>query len=241
MSTDAVCSQIRAAYAGLTRSERRVADVVLANPGAALDTATARLAEAARVSQPQVIRFCRAVGFDGVKSLKRALAQGSELPGGHPLLARSLQALVHVDRARLAEAAQHLAQARQIDVLADTARAPLLDLALRTLWRMGLPARPLQAGDAPGAAACLSLGAATATGILIAETHRPDTAALQLITGPESAAAPTLLAALMLQLLLAELPAASSMAEHRSGAFGRQPPLCSSSDALSPRRNALRN
>ncbi|WP_457420735.1 MurR/RpiR family transcriptional regulator [Roseateles sp. P5_E7] len=212
-ATGAVCAQIRAAYDRLTRSERRVADVVLANPGAALDTATARLAEAADVSQPQVIRFCRALGFDGVKTLKRALAEslvspnaGSEAPTGHPLLTRSLNALCHVDRSRLAAAAQLLTGARQIDVLADAARAPLLDLALLTLWRLGLPARPVQAGERPSAAVCLALGtAAPGAGILITEAHQPGVAALQLVTGAESPAAPTLLAMLMLQLLLAEL------------------------------------
>jgi len=68
-----VCEQIRASYDRLTRTEKRVAEVVLADPAAALETATARLAEAAEVSQPQVIRFCRALGFEGVSSFKRAL------------------------------------------------------------------------------------------------------------------------------------------------------------------------
>ncbi len=68
-----VCEHIRASYGRLTRTEKRVAEVVLADPAAALETATARLAEAAEVSQPQVIRFCRALGFEGVSSFKRAL------------------------------------------------------------------------------------------------------------------------------------------------------------------------
>ncbi|MBV8471429.1 MAG: MurR/RpiR family transcriptional regulator [Burkholderiaceae bacterium] len=68
-----LCERVRASFDKLTRTERRVAEVVLANPTAAVETATARLAEAAAVSQPQVIRFCRAMGFDGVSSFKRAL------------------------------------------------------------------------------------------------------------------------------------------------------------------------
>jgi hypothetical protein len=217
----AVCAQIRAAHERLTRCERRVADIVLANPAATLDTPTARLAEAAQVSQPQVIRFCRALGFAGVKGFKRALAEslavqntGSNEPAGHPLLTRSLQALAHVDRGRLATSARLLARASRIDVTADAARAPLLDLALRALWRLGLSARPVQAGDRPTAPVCLALGAAPAgpgEAVLITEAHQPQAAAQQLVTGPESAAAPMLLATLMLQLLLAELtPAARS-------------------------------
>lgn len=213
-ASDAVCTQIRAAYEHLTRCERRVADVVLANPSAALETPTARLAEAADVSQPQVIRFCRALGFDGVKSLKRALAQSlgpaADPPAAHPLLTRSLQSLQHVERSRLADAARLLAGAHQIDVLADAARAPLLDLALCTLWRLGLPARPVPPGEPHRAPVCLTLGAGTAPGVVIAEAYQPGNAALQLVTGPESPAAPTLLATVMLQLLLAELAPAKA-------------------------------
>jgi len=133
-ATGAVCARIRSAHAHLTRCERRVAAVVLANPSAALETATAQLAEAAQVSQPQVIRFCRALGFDGVKGFKRALAEslasGSDAPAGHPLLARSTQALQGLDRSTLERAAATLARADQVEVLADPCRAPLRELAL---------------------------------------------------------------------------------------------------------------
>ena len=226
----AVCTQIRVAYDRLTRCERRVADVVLANPTAALETATVRLAEAAQVSQPQVIRFCRAVGFDGVKSLKRALAgslaTGHDAPTGHPLLARSAQALSGLDRASLAEAARALAGAGHVDVLADAAHAALLDLALSALWQAGIPARPQRAGGLPPRASaspalCLALGTAAAPrrgapGVWITERAQPHAAtpALQLVTGPEAKAAPALLALLALQLLMADV-AASMRAQRR--------------------------
>lgn len=213
----AVCAQIRAAYTRLTRCERSVADVVLANPRAALETATARLAEAAQVSQPQVIRFCRALG--------ESLATGGDEPAGHPLLARSTQALRALDRATLLLAAQTLAGARQIDVLADAAHAPLRDMALQSLWRAGLPARPLLPGDRPPAtpAVCLALGAAAAmrpgaTGVWITDSAQV-TGALLLVTGPEAELAPALLATLALQLLLADVAAAMRAGRRpRSGA-----------------------
>ncbi|MDR7269430.1 hypothetical protein J2X20_002059 [Pelomonas saccharophila] len=230
-TTGAVSMQIRAAYAHLTRCERRVADVVLANPRAALETATARLAEAADVSQPQVIRFCRALGFDGVKSLKRALAESLasgavETPVGHPLLARSTQALRGLDRATWVRAAETLASAHQVDVLADAVHAPLRDLALQALWRAGIPARPLLPGDLPPAkpAACLALGSAAAplpgaAGVWITERAQAGGAAVQLVTGAESELAPAMLATLALQLLLADV--AASM---RSGRRPQQRP-----------------
>jgi len=222
-AASSACARIRAAYAQLTRCERRVADVVLADPAAALETATARLAAAAQVSQPQVIRFCRAAGFDGVASLKRALAASlagdGAAPPGHPLLARSLQALGQLDRACFAAAARRLAEAPRIDVLADAARTPLLDLALRGLWRLGLAARPVAPGEPPTAPACLSLGTgAPAADVRIAEAAVAGDAGLQLVTGPEADAAPTLLATLALQLLLAELaPACGFRAETAPG------------------------
>lgn len=218
-ATGAVCAQIRGAYAHLTRCERRVADVVLANPRVALETATARLAEAAEVSQPQVIRFCRALGYDGVKSLKRALAEslaagGDEVPVGHPLLARSTQALRGLNPATLMLATATLASAHQIDVLADTAHAPLRDLALQALWRAGIPARPLLPGELPPAtpAVCLALGSAAtpspgAPGVWITEGAQAGSTAVQLITGLEAELAPALLATLALQLLLADVAA----------------------------------
>ena len=219
VSGGAVSSQIRAAYAHLTRCERRVADVVLANPRAALEMATARLAEAADVSQPQVIRFCRALGFDGVKSLKRALAESlasgaSEAPPGHPLLMRSTQALRGLDGATLALAAETLAGARQVDVLADTAHAPLRDMALQSLWRAGIPARSLLPGDLPSTSpgVCLALGSTVAPlpgtcGVWITESAHAGGTALQLVTGAEAELAPALLATLALQLLLADVAA----------------------------------
>jgi hypothetical protein len=211
----AVSARIRAVYAHLTRSERRVADVVLASPTDALEMATARLAEAALVSQPQVIRFCRALGFAGVKTLKRALAaslaSGNDGPVRHPLLAHGLQALEHLDRTRLADAARLLCEAQAIDVCADAERLPLLDLALRMLWRLGLPARPAQAGATPGAAVCLALGSEASTGagkvIVITEQPLGDSPARQIITGIESPSAPLLLATLAVQLLMAETAA----------------------------------
>lgn len=218
-ATGAVCAQIRGAYGHLTRCERRVADVVLANPGAALETATAQLAEAAQVSQPQVIRFCRSLGFDGVKGFKRALAESlavgdDEACTGHPLLARSTQALRGLDRATLSRAVSKLTHASQIVVLADSARAPLRELALQSLWRAGLPARPALPGDPQPASStvCLALGREAvphigADGVWVTESVQASTA-VQLVTGAEAELAPTLLATLTLQLLLADVAAA---------------------------------
>jgi len=59
----------------LRASERKVADVILADPASAIDFNMAGLAEAAGVSEPTVMRFCSAIGFDGFRAFKIALAQ----------------------------------------------------------------------------------------------------------------------------------------------------------------------
>lgn len=59
----------------LRRSERKVADYVLANPSKTINESLTTLADAIGVSQPTVIRFCRAIGYEGFKDFKINLAQ----------------------------------------------------------------------------------------------------------------------------------------------------------------------
>ena len=59
----------------LRASERAVADLILRDPVRAIDFNMAGLADAAGVSEPTVMRFCSAIGFDGFRSFKITLAQ----------------------------------------------------------------------------------------------------------------------------------------------------------------------
>jgi RpiR family carbohydrate utilization transcriptional regulator len=59
----------------LRKSERKVAEYVLTNPGAIIHMRIVDLAAKAQVSEPTVIRFCRAVGCDGFQDFKLNLAQ----------------------------------------------------------------------------------------------------------------------------------------------------------------------
>lgn len=74
MSGD-VIAQIQAARASLRPAEGAVATTVLADPEAAIVATTVGLARSAGVSQASVVRFARAVGFDGLPELRMALAQ----------------------------------------------------------------------------------------------------------------------------------------------------------------------
>jgi glucokinase len=78
-----VLGQIQRARAGLSPAEMRVADHVLAHPRSMLNDPIAKIARAASVSQPTVIRFCRSLGCEGLSDFKLRLA--SSLTGTIPL------------------------------------------------------------------------------------------------------------------------------------------------------------
>jgi RpiR family carbohydrate utilization transcriptional regulator len=71
--------QIKRAEDRLRRSERKVADYILAEPQTALSLGISALAAASDVSDPTVLRFCRALGFDGFQTFKLALARALAL------------------------------------------------------------------------------------------------------------------------------------------------------------------
>lgn len=59
----------------LSKSETKVASYVLDNAHEVIKMRIADLARGSQVSEPTVIRFCRAIGFDGFQSFKLNLAQ----------------------------------------------------------------------------------------------------------------------------------------------------------------------
>lgn len=59
----------------LRASECKVADVVARDPGAVIAGRMADLARMAGVSEPSVLRFCRAIGFESFNAFKIRLAQ----------------------------------------------------------------------------------------------------------------------------------------------------------------------
>ena len=76
--------RVRSTYAALRPSEQKVADFVLANPERCAKASIGELAEWVQVSQPTVIRFVQALGFDGYRHFKYCLArsQGGPRAGG---------------------------------------------------------------------------------------------------------------------------------------------------------------
>ncbi|WP_373182393.1 MurR/RpiR family transcriptional regulator [Halomonas campaniensis] len=89
MASHDLLDRIRQRLEELNRSERKVADVILADPGAATSMSIATLAQAASVSEPTVNRFCRSFDAKGYPDFKIKLAQS--LAGGTPYVSRAVE------------------------------------------------------------------------------------------------------------------------------------------------------
>lgn len=63
----------------LRASEQKVADFILTDPARAVELNMTGVANAASVSEPTVMRFCNAIGFDGFRSFKVALIRALAL------------------------------------------------------------------------------------------------------------------------------------------------------------------
>ncbi|BBB27934.1 MurR/RpiR family transcriptional regulator [Amphritea japonica] len=64
------------AKSNLRKSEQKVADYVLEHPSDVIHMRIVDLASEANVSEPTVVRFCRALNYDGFQDFKLTLAQG---------------------------------------------------------------------------------------------------------------------------------------------------------------------
>ena len=67
--------RITESQSSLRKSEAKVASCVLENLDEVIEMRVVDLASKSSVSEPTVIRFCRAIGFDGFQSFKLQLAQ----------------------------------------------------------------------------------------------------------------------------------------------------------------------
>lgn len=65
--------RVRSIYDSLNNAEKKVADYFLNNVESIFNLPIAALAQEAGVSKVTWVRFCKAIGFDGLKDLKRAL------------------------------------------------------------------------------------------------------------------------------------------------------------------------
>lgn len=75
LSASSLFQTIHAQRDQLRKSERKVADYVLAHPDQVIHMRIVDLAQEARVSEPTVVRFCRAIDCSGFQSFKLELAR----------------------------------------------------------------------------------------------------------------------------------------------------------------------
>lgn len=75
LSASSLFHTIHAQRDQLRKSERKVADYVLAHPDQVIHMRIVDLAQEARVSEPTVVRFCRAIDCSGFQNFKLELAR----------------------------------------------------------------------------------------------------------------------------------------------------------------------
>lgn len=80
--------RIKSALHHLSKSERRVGELVMAQPNLVANASIAQIADLAQVSQPTVIRFCRTLNCSGLPDFKLRLTRSlvSGVPYVHSLV-----------------------------------------------------------------------------------------------------------------------------------------------------------
>ncbi len=144
----------------MRRSECKVADYVLAHPDDVIHMRIVDLAQEAKVSEPTVVRFCRAIGCDGFQDFKLGLAQQLAAKPGftqfqvqpddsvgeycHKIFDATSQTLDRVretlDMPQLELAVSALSRARRISFCGFGASSSVASDAQHKFFRLGLSA-----------------------------------------------------------------------------------------------------
>ena len=159
MARHDLIDRIRQRLEELNRSERKVADVILADPATATGMSIATLAQAASVSEPTVNRFCRSFDAKGYPDFKIKLAQS--LAGGTPYVSQAVEpddsaadytrkifgatmaaldeALRQTDPVRIEKVVDYLIQARQLHFFGLGASGAVAQDAQHKFFRFNMP------------------------------------------------------------------------------------------------------
>lgn len=149
---------IRTQYDSLSKSEKKVALAVLEQPELAITENITALAKKAEVSEPTVVRFCRAIGFDGWHAFKMKLAQGLALSTGvdespapedlaadlvNKICSRSINTLLDLRNSLDANAIEHallvLSRASRIEFYGQGTSGIIAADAQHKFFRSGVP------------------------------------------------------------------------------------------------------
>nr|WP_217363910.1 SIS domain-containing protein [Marinobacterium sp. xm-d-543] len=152
--------QISDAKAKLRKSEQKVADYVLAQPNDIIHMRIVDLASEAMVSEPTVVRFCRALQYDGFQDFKLTLAQAlasnstfEQFSMNHDdtvlefkqkifdsMMGNLVEAREQLDDRALEEAIQAIASARRVEFYGLGASAPVCADAQHKFYRLKISA-----------------------------------------------------------------------------------------------------
>jgi RpiR family carbohydrate utilization transcriptional regulator len=132
---DTLLEVIARSLPALRKSDRRVAETILAAPEAAVDMTLAALARAAGVSEPTVIRFAAAIGCEGFRDLRVKLARSLAFARttSHSAiaptdgLAEVIGKIVDFNLSNIAWARAHLDPAAVAAAVAALSRAPRIE------------------------------------------------------------------------------------------------------------------
>ncbi len=149
---------IRTQYDSLSKSEKKVALAVLEQPELAITENITALAKKANVSEPTVVRFCRAIGFEGWHAFKMKLAQGLALSPGadespapedlaadlvNKICSRSINTLLDLrnslDANAIEQALQVLSRASRIEFYGQGTSGIIASDAQHKFFRSGVP------------------------------------------------------------------------------------------------------
>lgn len=125
-----VVAALTASAASLRPSERKVAAFVANDPQAAMRMSISVLATAAGVSEPTVLRFCRALGYKGFMDFKISVA--GELGGGTPFVDHDVSP---GDDGKAVAAKLFGSSVRQMTRLIDTVDHEALERAVEAIIR----------------------------------------------------------------------------------------------------------
>ncbi len=149
---------IAAAYEGMSKTEKRIADFLLEQGAACCSLSARELAEACGCSPASVVRFARRLRFDGLSELKYQLRRSGQVAGddimlssSDPLQAMKQKALQYsllslrttvegVDSALLDAAADAVRKARRVVFCAMGSAAGAALSACSQLLSFGIPA-----------------------------------------------------------------------------------------------------
>ena len=197
MLLDSIRTQINL----LSKSEKKVAHAVLNAPDLAISGNITALAKSADVSEPTVVRFCRALGYEGWHEFKLKLAQGLavSIPGAdespaqddlasdlvNKICSRSINTLLDLRNNLDADAIQRahptswLQESNKIEFYGQGTSGIVASDAQHKFFRSGVPDRGLQRPRHPQHRLPPLLKKGDATSVLISQRGKQPGAAAQ--------------------------------------------------------------